>query len=180
MRPCTTRQAASFMRWAARGKDFMPCADARRTTIGRHRFRSASARPPSCFTALPVARQTGFSTHSNGQGSRDRIPAPSRYSLIGGLGPISRLPKVFGTPGDPWAQKQALAAFVADGVTIRPLKRDAYRRWIAIVTNRSGQDASCAMVARSALYKPAFDESGHMARTCPWIRVPPQRRRQAR
>ena len=69
-------------------------------------------------------------------------------------------------PGDPLKHRQALASFVRQPVFITPLKTDKYRRTVALITDRSGRNASCAAIAAGARYVMQWDEGLHVARAC--------------
>lgn len=70
-------------------------------------------------------------------------------------------------PGDPIASRDNLRRLVlGKRVTVRPYKRDRYGRLIASVTV-NGVDAACAQLRGGyAIYKPAWDERGDLARGC--------------
>lgn len=70
-------------------------------------------------------------------------------------------------PGDPVAQTQALADFVAAGpVIITPIKHDRYGRMVAVVTDQDGRNASCAAIDAGALYVAKWDHSLRIAGDC--------------
>lgn len=69
-------------------------------------------------------------------------------------------------PGDPFAQWRVLQRLASGPLSVRPLARDYYGRIVAQVRNRRGEDLSCGMLAAGAIYKPAWDNGGIIARSC--------------
>jgi micrococcal nuclease len=69
-------------------------------------------------------------------------------------------------PGDPLKHHKTLEEFVRDQVFITPLKTDKYRRTVALVTDRSGHNASCVVIAAGARYVMQWDEGLHVAKAC--------------
>jgi micrococcal nuclease len=69
-------------------------------------------------------------------------------------------------PGDPKAHSRALAAFIAGGVTVQSIATDRYGRTVAVVRDRAGRNASCAMLGSGATYKPQWDNGYRIMREC--------------
>lgn len=74
-------------------------------------------------------------------------------------------------PGDPYASTESLRSALELGpVTIRRVGKDRYGRTLALVSAGS-TDLSCWQVShRQAIYKPAWDTGGQLARICRAVR----------
>jgi hypothetical protein len=70
-------------------------------------------------------------------------------------------------PGDPFAQKQALAGLTRGTLSIKTITIDRYGRSVADVTTSNGTDLSCAMLAAGASYVGKWDNGDVVARRCP-------------
>jgi micrococcal nuclease len=69
-------------------------------------------------------------------------------------------------PGDAWQQRERLSAFVDGPMQVRQISRDRYGRRIAVVTNLSGKNASCAMLVAGATYREDWDDRYITAGAC--------------
>ncbi|MES3055856.1 thermonuclease family protein [Sphingomonas faeni] len=70
-------------------------------------------------------------------------------------------------PGDPFASKQSLAAALSGTIRIKRYGEDRYGRTLAALSGGSG-DLSCWQLQHGqAIYKPRWDNTGRIARTCP-------------
>ncbi|RXR29023.1 thermonuclease family protein [Sphingobium fluviale] len=72
-------------------------------------------------------------------------------------------------PGDPYAATASLSGMVRSTMPIQRYGEDKYGRTIAALEGTDG-DLSCAQLRDgSAIYKPRWDDSLHVARTCPGV-----------
>ena len=70
-------------------------------------------------------------------------------------------------PGDPLAQKRALARLVGGDLIIRPIKFDRYGRIVGVVETVDGLNLSCAMIGIGVQYRPDWDDGRRIFWACP-------------